>query len=76
MPAPKVRKLGAQAVCKECGHSWHTVAKDVMCPICKSRHVEVKQDLESVIPYFLGRILWTLDEVNWRLNRIEKKFRR
>jgi len=69
-------RLGAEAICRNCGHKWLTVAKDVQCPHCKSRNVQVKSDLENVIPYLLGRILWDLEDIKFYLRDLRKEVKR
>ena len=69
-------RLGAEARCKDCGHKWLTVAKDVQCPKCKGRNVEIEANLENVIPYFLGRILRDLEHIESYLIDIRKEVKR
>lgn len=77
MSRPKTEhtKLGIGAKCKDCGYSWHSLSKAPQCPRCKSRHLQINDDLKHVIPYFLGRILWKLDAIDWRLGALEKKLK-
>lgn len=70
------RRLGAEGRCRSCDHRWLTKAKDPMCPVCKSRDIELESGLENLLPYFLGRLLYDMENVEKRLDRIEKRMKK
>lgn len=69
-------KLGMDCTCLRCGHHWYSVAKDIQCPKCKGRDVQIREEIEYVLAWLLGRINVKLEDILWRLNSIEKKIKK
>ena len=74
--AKRPEKLGMDCTCRRCGHHWYSLAKDIQCPQCKSRDIEIREDIEYVVAWLLGRMNAKLEDIAWRLNSLEKKLRK
>ena len=69
-------KLGMDCTCRRCGYHWYSIAKVPMCPRCRSRDIQIREEIEYVIAWQLGKMNAKLEDIVWRLNSLEKKLKK